>query len=386
MTEEFKRMTPEDALKRCEMEEQQGVEVKGKLKIFIGYAPGVGKTYSMLNEGNRRAKRGKDIVIGYVESHQREETDRQIADLEIVPRRKLEYNGTVMEEMDTEAIIARSPEIVLIDELAHTNAPGSERQKRYEDVEEILCHGINVLTTLNIQHLESLNDVVRQITGIAVRETIPDYIVEKADEVVVVDITPDALQNRLKRGNVYNLDKVPQALKNFFRKGNLNALRELALRQTAEEVDEDLEEYMKEHGIKDNWSIVERVMVCIGPSPSAKKLIRRGARISRRYKCEWMVVSVDCTHRFAPKLTAKQKEMLESYHKLARQLGADVVTLKGKSVSGELADFAHERHITQIIIGHSRRTKVQTLLRGSTVSKLLKQTKNIEVHVIPNDL
>ncbi len=386
MTDEFKRMTPEDALKRCEMEEQYGVEVKGRLKIFIGYAPGVGKTYSMLSEGNRRAKRGKDIVIGYVESHQREETDRQIADLEIVPRRKIEYNGTVMEEMDTEAIIARNPEIVLIDELAHTNVPGSERLKRYEDVEEILCHGINVLTTLNIQHLESLNDVVRQITGIAVRETIPDYIVEKADEVVVVDITPDALQNRLKRGNVYNLEKVPQALKNFFRKGNLNALRELALRQTAEEVDEDLEEYMKEHGIKDNWSIVERVMVCIGPSPSAKKLIRRGARISRRYKCEWMTVSVDCTNRFAPKLTEKQKEMLESYHKLARQLGAEVVTLKGKSVSGELADFAHERHITQIIIGHSRRTKVQTLLRGSTVSKLLKQTKNIEVHVIPNDL
>lgn len=380
MGEEFKRITPEEALKQCNSEK------KGKLKIFIGYAPGVGKTYSMLNEGNRRAKRGKDIVIGYVESHQREETDRQIGDLELIPRKKISYNNVVMEEMDTGAIIARKPDIALIDELAHTNVPGSKYQKRYEDVEEILCQGINVITTLNIQHLESLNDVIRQITGIAVRETIPDYIVEKADEVVIVDITPDALQNRLKRGNVYNLEKVPQALKNFFRKGNLNALRELALRQTAEEVDEDLEEYMREHGIKENWRIVERVMVCIGPSPSAKKLIRRGARIARRYKCEWVVVSVDCTHRFAPRTTPRQQETLESYHKLAKQLGADVVTLKGKSISRELINFAHERHITQIIIGHSRRTRLQTILRGSTVSKLLKQTKNIEVHVIPNEL
>ncbi len=380
MSEEFKRISPEEALKQCDKEN------RGRLKIIIGYAPGVGKTYSMLNEGNRRAGRGKDIVVGYVESHQRIETDKQIGDLEIIPRKKIEYNNVVMEEMDAEAVISRNPQIVLIDELAHTNVPGSKNQKRYEDVEEILCKGIDVITTLNIQHLESLNDVVRQITGIAVRETIPDYIVEKADEVVVVDITPDALQNRLKRGNVYNLEKVPQALKNFFRKGNLNALRELALRQTAEEVDEELEEYMKEHGIKENWRIVERVMVCIGPSPSAKKLIRRGARIARRYKCEWMVVSVDCTHSFAPRPTQKQHEMLQSYHKLAKQLGAEVVTLMGKSISGKLSEFAHERHITQIIIGHSRRTKLQTLLRGSTVSKLLKQTKNIEVHVIPNDL
>lgn len=379
MTDEYKRITPEEALKQCNQEN------RGKLKIFIGYAPGVGKTYSMLNEGNRRATRGKDIVIGYVESHQREETISQIGDLEIMPRKKIEYNNVVMEEMDTEAIIARKPQTVLVDELAHTNVPGSKNQKRYEDVEEILCNGINVVTTLNIQHMESLNDVIRQITGIAVRETIPDYIVEQADEVVVVDITPDALQNRLKRGNIYNLEKVPQALKNFFRKGNLNALRELALRQTAEEVDEELEEYMKEHGIKDNWQIVERVMVCISPSPSAKKLIRRGARIARRYKCEWLVVSVDCTHRLAPKTTPKQMEMLENYNKLAKQLGAGVVTLTGKSISGQLANFAHERHITQIIIGHSKRTKLQTLLRGSTVSKLLKQTKNIEVHVIPNE-
>lgn len=380
MGDEFCRLSPEEALKQCNHEQ------RGKLKIIIGYAPGVGKTYSMLNEGNRRLKRGQDIVIGYVESHHRDETDKEIGELELVPRKKIEYNGVVMEEMDTGAVIARNPKIALVDELAHTNVPGSKYQKRYEDVEEILKNGISVITTLNIQHMESLNDVVRQITGITVRETIPDYIVEKADEVVVVDITPDALQNRLKRGNVYNLEKVPQALKNFFRKGNLNALRELALRQTAEEVDEELEEYMKEHGIKDNWRIVERVMVCISSSPSAKKLIRRGARIARKYKCEWLVVSVDCTHWLAPKMSPKQKEILQSYYKLAKQLGSEVVNLTGKSISGELAKFAHERHITQIIIGHAHRTKFQTLLRGSTVTKLLKQSKNIEVHIIPNEL
>lgn len=380
MNDEFKRTAPEETLKIA------GNQNRGRLKIYIGYAPGVGKTYAMLNEGNRRLKRGQDIVIGYVESHEREETDRQIGDLEVVPRKKVEYNGVILEEMDADAVIARKPYTALIDELAHTNVPGSKNNKRYEDVEKILNAGINVQATLNIQHLESLNDVVRKITGITVRETIPDYIVERADEVVVVDITPDALQNRLKRGNVYNIEKVPQALKNFFRKGNLNALREIALRQTAEEVDEDLAEYMKEHGIRDTWQTVERVMVCISPSPSAKKLIRRGARIAKRYKCEWIVVSVNCTNIFAPKLTQRGEETLEAHYKLARQLGAEIVTLTGKSVSGELSKFAQERHITQIIIGHATRTKIETVLRGSTVTKLLKKAKNIEIHVIPNDL
>ncbi|HEX9062450.1 MAG TPA: sensor histidine kinase KdpD, partial [Clostridia bacterium] len=237
MNNEYKRISPEEALKIA------NYQSRGRLKVFLGYAPGVGKTYTMLNEANRRLKRGKDIVIGYVESHQRIETDNQIAGLEIIPRKKIEYNGTVMEEMDTNAIIARKPQVVLVDELAHTNVPGSRYSKRYEDVEEILLHGIDVITTLNIQHLESLNDVIKEITGITVRETIPDRIVNQADEIVVVDLPPEALQKRLKRGSVYKLDKVDQALKNFFRKGNLNALREMALRQAAEEVDEDLLEY-----------------------------------------------------------------------------------------------------------------------------------------------
>ncbi len=378
MTNSFKRSTPEEAIKAAQH------ETRGHLKIFLGYAPGVGKTYTMLNEANRRLRRGEDVVIGYLESHGREETIKQVGSLEVLPRKEIFYNGKVFEELDIDAVIKRNPKIVIVDELAHTNAPGSKHEKRYQDVEELLNSGISILSTLNIQHLESLNDVVRQITEVSVRETLPDRIVENADEVVVVDITPDALQNRLKRGNIYKTENVDRALKNFFRKGNLNALREIALRQTAEEVDEDLEAYMKEHGIYENWYTAERVMVCISSHPSARKLIRRGARMAKRYKCEWMVVYVNCTNIFAPTPSEKSKEALENNFKLARQLGADTVTLTGKSVSRELVKFAHKRHITQIIIGHAKRSYLQTLLRGSTVSKLLKREKTSEIHVIPD--
>lgn len=380
MDKDFRRSTPEEASKKLREEE------RGHLKIYIGYAPGVGKTYAMLNDANSRLEKGEKIVIGYLESHQRKETENQIGKLETVPRKKVDYNGVVIEEMDTDTIIARKPNTVLIDELAHTNVPGCKNKKRYEDVEEILRQGINVVSTLNIQHLESLNDIVRQITGITVRETIPDKIIENAEEVVVIDIAPTALQNRLKGEYVYKNENVARSLKNFFRLGNLNALREIALRQTAEEVDEDLEEYRKEHGIKENWHVIERVMVCISPSPTSKKLIRRGARIAKRFKCEWIVVNINSTRIFAPKMTEKDAATLEGHFKLARQLGAEVVNLTAKSISRELAQFATERYITQIIIGHSTRTKLQTLLRGSTVTRLLKLTKDIEVHVIPNDL
>lgn len=379
MANEFKRITPEEALNIVKREQM------GTLKIFIGYAPGVGKTYSMLNEANRFLERGHNVVIGYIESHGRDETERQIGNLNIVPRKKIEYNGVILEEMDTAAIINLHPEVVLVDELAHTNVPGSKYPKRYQDVEEILANGIDVISTLNIQHLESLNDIVKQITGIKVNETIPDRIIEDADEVVVVDLTPDALRSRLRRGEVYKEENVERSLKNFFRKGNLNALRELALRQTAEEVDEDLEEYMREHGIKDLWHTVERVMVCINERPYAKKVIRRGARIARRYKCEWFVIHVDCTNPLAPKLTEAQKNMIESHFKLAEQLGAKVVRISGKSVSAELVNFAAQKHITQIIISHSKRTKWETLLRGSTINKLMKHTKDVEFHVIPTE-
>jgi two-component system sensor histidine kinase KdpD len=354
-----KRLTPEEALN---IYNQQG---RGMLKIFLGYAPGVGKTYAMLGEANRRLKRGQDIVIGYVENHGRA------------------YNGVELEDLDVEAVLNRHPEIVLIDELAHTNVPGSKNKKRYEDVLEILKSGVNVISTLNIQHLESLNDVIFQITGIKVNETLPDKILQHADEVVVVDLTPDALQNRLNRGNVYDMEKVPQALKNFFRKGNLNALREIVLRQAAEGVDEDLDAYMKREGIKDNWHTVERVMVCISSSPNAKKLIRRGARIANRYKCEWYVVTVNCTRMFFREDSEADRKMRHSHIQLAEQLGAETVELTGKSVSETLVAFANEKHITQIIIGQSTRTKVETFFRGSTINKLIKMVKNVEIHLIP---
>lgn len=374
-----KRLTPEEALSIYRQQE------KGTLKIFLGYAPGVGKTYAMLNEANRRLKYGQDIVIGYVENHGREETDEQIGGLQVLPRKVIEYNGVKLEELDVEAVLKRHPATVLIDELAHNNVPGSKNKKRYQDVLEILEQGINVITTLNIQHLESLNDVVFQITGIRVNETLPDKILQQADEVVVVDLTPDALQNRLRRGRVYKPDKVPQALKNFFRKGNLNALRELVLRQAAEDVDEELDDYMKREGIKDNWHTVERIMVCISASPNAKKLIRRGARIANRYKCEWYVVTVNSTRLIYGHDSEEDKKMLQSHAQLAQQLGADMVELTGRSVSETLAGYANEKHITQIIMGQSSRTKVETFFRGSTINKLIKMVHNVEIHLIPID-
>lgn len=362
------------------------IQKKGHLKIYLGYAPGVGKTYSMLNDANAQLKHGGNIVIGYLETHKREETEKQISSLKILPRKKIVYNNLTLEEMDTEAIIKMHPDIVLVDEFAHTNVPGSKYAKRYEDVLEILANGINVITTLNVQHLESLNDVVKQITGIKVRETIPDKIVEGADEIVIIDITPDALQNRLKRGNIYKSDVADRALKNFFRKGNLNALREIALRQTAEEVNEELTDYMELHGIKEgSLENNELVMVCISSNPYSKKLIRTGSRIAKTYKCNWVVVDVDCTHPFASELTSSDKKMLEEHYKLAELLGAKVVTLRGKSVSTEIAKYITENNITQVILGHSKRTKLQTLLRGSTISKLIKYTRNVEFHIIPDD-
>ena len=372
-----KRLTPEEALNICRQQS------RGMLKIFLGYAPGVGKTYAMLNEANRRLKYGQDIVVGYVEDHGRAETDGQIGSLEVLPRRKTIYNGVELSELDVDAVLKRGPETVLIDELAHTNVPGSRNKKRYEDVLEILEHGINVITTLNIQHLESLNDIVYQITGIRVNETLPDRILQQADEVVVVDLTPDALQNRMRRGSIYQPEKVPQALKNFFRKGNLNALRELVLRQAAEDVDEDLDAYMKREGIKDNWHTVERLMVCVSSSPNAKKLIRRGARIANRYKCEWFVVSVNSTRLFFDNNTEEDKKMLLSHGQLAKQLGAETVLLTGRSVSETLAAFANAKHVTQIVIGQSARTKVETLFRGSTINKLIRMVRNVEIHLIP---
>lgn len=379
MSDKLKRCTPEEALEKIKKEN------RGHLKIFLGYAPGVGKTYKMLNEANRRLIRGTDVVIGHIETHKRTDTINEIKGIPIIPGKKIKYNGTEFSEIDVDAIIKRSPNIVLIDELAHTNVQGSKNIKRYEDVEEILTHGINVITTLNIAHIQSLNLEIRRITGIKVTETIPDSILDNADEVVVIDISPIELQKRLKNGTIYTNGDASHAIKNFFRINSLNALRELALRLTAEGVDEKLAIYMREHGIHDNWHTVERVMVCISSNINGKSLIRKGVKIASRFKCECYVVDVNSTSIFSRKLNLKNREMLLNHHKLAKQLGAEIVTLENKSVFKALSDFAIEKHITQIVAGSSRKTKSQYFLTGSTITKLVKYTRNIEFHIIPSD-
>ncbi|MBB6715744.1 universal stress protein [Clostridium gasigenes] len=371
-----KRANLEQALNACKK------ETTGLLKVFLGYAPGVGKTYTMLNEANRRFKRGEDIVIGYFESHGRQDTIDQLKDLPQIPLKDILYNNITLTEMNLEEILKRKPKLVIIDELAHTNAPGSKNRKRYEDVLEILNCGINVYTTVNLQHLESLNDVIRQITGVNVNETVPDIILEDS-EVVVIDITPDSLRNRLQRGNIYKEPLIERSLSNFFRKGNLTALRELTLRQTADEVDEALEEYKINHDIHENWSTVERVMVSISSSHQSQRLIRMGSVLSKKYKCAFYVVYVDCTHRFSPADTPNKLNTLNKNILLAESLNATVKKLKGRSVSKELVKFAHDTHITKLIIGHSKRTTIQKFFRGSTINKLLNHSKNIQIIVVP---
>ena len=272
--QDIKRPTPEELLARVMRDERK--EKRGRLKVFLGFAAGVGKTYEMLNEANRRKQRGQDVIIGYIETHGRVGTVEQLGDLEVVPRKQIEYRGTVLEEMDTDAILARHPRWALVDELAHTNAPGSAREKRWQDVEILLDAGINVATALNAQHLESLNDTVYDITGVRVRETVPDRIVREADEIKMVDITPRALIHRLERGDIYKPDKVQSALQNWFKEGNLSALREIALRELASEVDEDTAAYRKDKHVKETWATQDRIMVCISPDQSSLRLLRRG--------------------------------------------------------------------------------------------------------------
>lgn len=370
------RLSPEEALKLY------NEEVKGKLKIFLGYAPGVGKTYTMLSEANRRFNRREDVVIGYFESHERKETIAQLGNLPFIPNKEIQYGSLTLKEMNVEEIIKRHPSLVIVDELAHTNAPGSKNKKRYEDVLELLNAGINVYSTLNLQHIESLNDIVKQITKVTVNETIPDKIIEDA-EIVVIDITPNALRNRLLRGDIYKKELIQNALKNFFRKGNLSALRELTLRQIADEVDDDVEEYMESHNIYENWYTAERIMVSISSNPKSKRLIRLGATLAKKCKGELYVVYVDCTHPLCPKETPERLKVLEENIELAEKFNATIIKLTGKSVSRAMLKFAHSKHITKLIIGHSRRTKIQRFFRGSTVNKFLENAKDVQIVIIP---
>ena len=371
------RPDPEALLTRV-MKQERG-EKRGRLKIFLGFAAGVGKTYSMLNEANRRKQRGQEIVIGYVETHQRRGTLEQLGNLEIIPRKKIEYKGATFEEMDADAIIARKPKWALVDELAHTNVPGSLTEKRWQDVEKILDAGVNVLTTMNVQHLESLNDTVNDITGIRVRETVPDRIVKEADEVIMVDITPRALIHRLERGDIYAPEKVPQALQNWFREGNLSALREIALREIAHEVDDDLTEYRKDQKIRETWATHDRIMVCISPTQSSCRLLRRGWRIAERLKAEIMAVYVETRPP-----NQKEQAILKEDFALADRLKIPVITLNGE-VSPEIIRYAKENQITQLIVGHSDRSRIQEFLRGSIINQLTQNLRMTDILIVATE-
>lgn len=369
-----RRPTPEELLAKIMHAERQ--EKRGRLKIFLGFAAGVGKTFEMLCEANRRKQRGQDVIIGYIETHKRQGTEEQLGDLEIVPRKQITYRGATLEEMDTEAILARKPHTVLVDEFAHTNAPGSAREKRWQDVETLLDAGINVLTTLNVQHLESLNDTVQEITGVRVRETVPDRVVREADEVKMVDITPRALIHRLERGDIYARDKVQQALGNWFREGNLSALREIALREIAQEVEEDVSAYRKQKHVTDPWNTKDRIMVCISPDRSSMRLIRRGWRSSQRLHAEIVAVFVE-----SRPLSDTDKEILKNDFALADRLDIPVVTLTG-DVAVQLIQYARENRITQIIIGHSDRTRWQEFLQGSIINQLTASLRTIDILLV----
>ena len=368
------RATPEEILARVQQEEKK--QKRGRLKVFLGFAAGVGKSYEMLNEANRRKQRGQNVVIAFIETHRRKGTEEQLGDLETVPRKQIEYRGTTLEEMDTEAILARHPTWAVVDELAHTNVPGSTRAKRWQDVEILLEAGIHVLTAMNVQHLESLNDTVFDITGIRVRETVPDHIIRDADEVKMVDITPRSLIHRLERGDIYAPDKVQQSLQNWFREGNLNALREIALREVAHEVDEDVAAYRKERNVKETWATHDRVMVCISPDQSSLRLLRRGWRIAGRLHADIVAVYVENQPS-----NEEQKQILKDDFALADRLKVPVVTLHG-DVANEIIRYARENQITQIVIGHSDRTRWQEFVKGSIINRLTYALRNVDILIV----
>jgi two-component system, OmpR family, sensor histidine kinase KdpD len=352
-----------------------------KLRIYLGAAPGVGKTYHMLNDAALKRQQGADIVIGLVETHGRQETADQIGNLEIIPQRVIPYRGVDLKEMDVDAILARHPDTVIVDELAHTNVPGSKNRKRYEDVLDLLDAGINVMTAVNIQHLETLNDSVNRSANTVIRETIPDSILKRADEVINVDITIEELRERLRAGKIYSREKVEQALANFFRKGNLNMLRELALRTTAEQVSTRASEYRRTQGLE-QAPIPEKVMVCLSTRPGTERLLRVGARVAGRLASNWYAVYVTRPH---DKRNSDPEAMhrLEEYERMARDLGANVVNITDKNVSEALVRFAQQENISHVVFGQSARTRWDILLRGSILNKFLSEVRDVTVQVVP---
>jgi two-component system sensor histidine kinase KdpD len=353
-----------------------------KLRIYIGAAPGVGKTYDMLNDAYRMVhQQNIDVVIGLVETHGRAETEARIRDLEVIPQRVIPYRGVNLKEMDVDAILARHPKTVVVDELAHTNVPGSKNRKRYEDVLELLDAGINVMTAVNIQHLETLNDAVNRSASTTIRETVPDSFLKRADEVVNVDVTVDELRTRLREGKIYAREKVEQSLANFFRKGNLNLLRELSLRTTAEQVGTRAAEYRRTQGLE-QAHVPEKVMVCLSTRPGTERLLRIGARIAGRLASNWYAVYVtrpDDKGHDDPEAFHR----LEEYQRMAKDLGATVVNLVDRNVSDALIRFAQQENISHVVFGQTVRSRWDILLRGSVLNRFLSEVRDVTVQVVP---
>ena len=355
------------------------VQKRGSLKIFLGAVAGVGKTYRMLSEAHRRLNRGEDIVIGLVEPHGRPATTKLLEGLEQIPLKRIEYKGKIFYEIDTAAVIKRNPYYILIDELAHTNIPGTDHAKRWQSVEEILDAGINVLTTLNIQHLESLNDAVFEITGVRVRETVPDVVVDNADEIELEDLTPDALINRLTRGDIYQGEKIPQALSNFFKKENIAALREMSLRRTAEEVDDQLHKYIEGHKTGITITPGANIVICTAPRPLSLKLVRRGYSIAQRMQGNFSSIYIRTPGAI---LDRSEESMLQEIFELTRNLGGKVVELQGESVSEEIIKYVKESGAAFIVMGQSARSRLQEVFKGSTINRIMRETKNTDIVVV----
>lgn len=352
---------------------------KGRLKIYIGAAPGVGKTYHMLRDANEMKSRGIDVVIGFVETYGRKETEEQIGSLEILPLKEINYKGVILKEMDLEGIIKRKPQVVIVDELAHTNAPTSKNEKRYQDVLEIIDNGISVMTAVNIQHLESLNDYVNRMTNVKVRETIPDKLLDISDEVEVIDVSPDTLRERLRNGKIYSADKIEMALNNFFRVGNLSALRELALREVANEVDERLVEYKNRKKVEGLKGAQEKILVCVNLRFNAEYLIRRGFRLAKMLKADLFVLHV---YNGDDMEDAKRLKKLDDITMLCNKLEAKFYMVKSHDPAKAIIKFAEENAITQIVLGQSVRRRIDEIIRGSIVRRIMKGTKFIDVLIV----
>ncbi|HDR6274777.1 MULTISPECIES: KdpD-like non-kinase potassium sensor [Bacillus] len=367
----FQRRTPEEYL---EYIRQQN---RGKLKLYVGAAPGVGKSYKMLYDAREMKKDGMDIVIGLIKTHGRKETEEAIADLEKVPLKEIQYKGKVFYELDVEGIIKRAPQVVVVDELAHSNIPSSKNKKRYMDVQELLEAGISVLSAFNIQHLESVHDIVAQITNVKVRERIPDFILQKANEIQLVDATPEVLRKRLIDGKIYKEEKIQQSLQNFFTLNNLGALRELSLREVADDMDEKISQTVIEPiGVK------EKILVCVQYSSTAEKLIRRGWRMADRLNAELYVFNVEREN--IDSLSASKKQTIEEWKSLTNQFDARFVLeeSKGRKPADVIIEVAKRLQVTQILLGQSARTRWEEIRKGSIVNEIMRQTKHIDIHIV----